>query len=667
MSPTLRHSHILRLIERAANIVQAFGFGAGSNHRITLAAFALLFNVALAGIKNGEDLFVASAPSNLAKAINAGLPVQVKIGEETLSFQDKGDGVLENTKGRLVTRIKYRRDASYSALSYQLEFINGGDQPISGIRVDPFAVRISVGPPNSVPRIRYLSGSQHYDATYPSRAFEVVDRAIMTPDHAKPIEIGGELSQEYVQMMQFAVQTGEKLSGFMVSFEWSAGWSITAGYPKPVYQEAPPKQSEFEIRVKLKLGELVVPAGAIVELPRVHLVFFEGKDWTPLENNGRRYIADRIAYRQPTNAQMNKVTYDHWFGIQGNFDIEDMLRQARRAKELGCEYFCLDAGWYGKGAFGSSGKGVWDEPDPTKFPQGVADLQRLSALCIDSGMGFGLWSLLLVKNQAGKVEEGPEAAFDLTKPEGVKSALDVLRRWIKTYNMTWFRFEMAGQGELEYQRGYQEILASITREFPELHIECCLGGGTRFDLANMRYSTTTWLSDHTGSPEVCRVTQTGALRFWPSYMLNLAVRVHRNTGDSEATAYNVISRMPGTLSFNGDIAQWSAEATRRVCQLVDKYKTIRHLQSQPVFFPLPQVRKIEDWDVVCFGDGTGEAQLMYVFRVGGSPTCFVQVPDAPGEWSLVMCSDSDVSIKTSGNGFNLSQPERSAAVWIRKR
>jgi hypothetical protein len=25
----------------------------------------------------------------------------------------------------------------------------------------------------------------------------------------------------------------------------------------------------------------------------------------------------------------------------------------------------------------------------------------------------------------------------------------------------------------------------------------------------------------------------------------------------QATAYNVISRMPGTFSFNGDIAQWS--------------------------------------------------------------------------------------------------------------
>jgi len=156
------------------------------------------------------------------------------------------------------------------------------------------------------------------------------------------------------------------------------------------------------------------------------------------------------------------------------------------------------------------------------------------------------------------------------------------------------------------------------------------------------------------------------LRFWPSYMLNSAVRVHRNSGDSEATAYNVISRMPGTLSFNGDIAQWSDKATRRVRALVDKYKAVRHLQSQPVFFPLPQVRKMEDWDVVCFGDGKGEAQLMYVFRIAGAGQQFVKVPNASSNWTLVMSSDANATIEPSGEGFLLSMPPHTAAVWIRR-
>ncbi|MBL9214231.1 MAG: alpha-galactosidase [Opitutaceae bacterium] len=593
--------------------------------------------------------------------------MQIMLGDARVQFRQEGADALTGTLGHLGARVRFHREPGYHALWYEIELTNDGPEPIKSLAVEPLLVRIAVDPPAAIPRVRYLTGSQHYDATYPTRAFEVVDRGIMTSDHAKPIEIGGELSQEYTPMIQFALQSGGRMAGFLVAFEWSSGWSMKAAYTKAVFQEAPRPSPDFEVRGQMKLGEISVPAKSKVTLPRVHLVFFEGEDWTPLENHGRRYIAERIAYQRPKQAQVNKVSYDHWFGIQGNFDVEDMLRQARRAAELGCEFFCLDAGWYGKGAFGASGTGVWDQPDPPKFPRGVADVQRLSRLARESGMGFGLWSLLIVKNQGGKPDQLPVPPFDLSKPEEVNAALEVLRRWIKEYDLTWFRFEMMGQGDLAYQRGYEELLARITREYPELHIECCLGGGTRFDLANMRYCTTTWLSDHTADPDVCRNTQTGALRFWPSYMLNLAVRVHRNTGDSEANAYNVISRMPGTLSFNGDIAQWSEEATRKVRALVDRYKSVRHLQSQPVFFPLPQVRRLEDWDVVCFGDGKGEAQLMYVFRVAGPAQQFVKVPEAPGEWSLVMSSDPAVGIEHSGDGFTLSMPARSAAVWIRRQ
>jgi alpha-galactosidase len=419
-------------------------------------------------------------------------------------------------------------------------------------------------------------------------------------------------------------------------------------------------EADFELTADLALGKFVVAPKSSLATPKTHLVFFQGRDWTPLENNGRRYIRDRIAYARPPKAQVNKVTYDHWFGIHSEFNGDDMLRQARRAAELGCEYFCLDAGWYGKGAFGASGKGVWDEPDPVKFPGGVADVQRLSQVCRDGGMGFGLWSLLISKNGSD------EPRFDLAGPAGVDGAVNTLRKWIKTYDMTWFRFEMEGAGGLNYQQGWDEVMARITREYPDFHIECCFGGGTRFDLGNMRFCTSTWLSDHTADPNVCRVQQTGALRFWPSYMLNSAVRVHRKGGDREANAYNVISRMPGTLSFNGDVAQWSEEATRRVRALVNNYKAVRHLQSQPVFFPLPQVRAMEDWDVVCFGDGKGEAQLMYVFRVVGPDKQFVKVPEAKGNWSLVMSSDQNVKIKPSGDGFLLSMPPHTASVWLRK-
>jgi hypothetical protein len=148
-------------------------------------------------------------------------------------------------------------------------------------------------------------------------------------------------------------------------------------------------------------------------------------------------------------------------------------------------------------------------------------------------------------------------------------------------------------------------------------------------------------------------------------MLNLAVRVQRKSGDLEATAHNLISRMVGAPSFNGDIAQWSPEATRRMRDLIDQFKAVRHLQSQPVFFPLGQVRNMDDWDVVCYGDGTGEAQLLYAFRVFGPDRVFIKTPEAKGDWKLMMASSDQVQIDKADDGFWLTMPPRTAACWKR--
>ncbi len=608
---------------------------------------------------DGRSMIVNAAPKPLADAIVVAPPVSVTWNKKPLALEEKSPGLLENRTDDLLTQVVYEYDKAYQALWYQVRFTNKGDKPISGIVVAPLAVKLRVDPPQkSVPRIRYLTGSQHYDATYPSRAFQVVDRAFMTNDHHKSVKIAGGWSHEYVPMMQVALQQGPKMAGFMVGFEWSCNWSIEAGYETTTFGGGP--IGDFVLNGNMELGDFSVRPGQTLRAPKTHLVFFEGNDWTVLDNAGKRYIRDRIAWKTPPKAQVNKVTYDHWFGIHSTFDIEDMMRQAKRAADLGCEYFCLDAGWYGEGTFGASGKGAWNQPDPAKFPNGVKDVQRLSKYCRDRGMGFGLWSFLVTKNAS------KNPPFDLSTPEGVQGALDTLREWIKLYDLTWFRFEMAGFGDLQYMNGFYELMETITKEHPDFHIECCYGGGTRFDLGMIRWCTSTWLSDHTGDPDVCRFNQTGALRFWPSYFLNLAVRVHRKSGDYEATVHNFMSRMVGAPSFNGDIAQWSDEATQRMRKMVDIFKSIRHLQSQPAFFPLNQVRNMEDWDVVCYGDGTGEAQLMYAFRTLGPEKVFVKVPEAKGDWKLVVASADQVKIEKADDGFWLTMPPRSAACWKRQ-
>lgn len=267
------------------------------------------------------------------------------------------------------------------------------------------------------------------------------------------------------------------------------------------------------------------------------------------------------------------VSYDHWFGIYKDFDLADLLRQASRAAEIGCEYFCLDAAWYLSTQNFMDGVGNWSTTDPRKFPEGKKSIKELSRYVRSLEMGFGIWHLIqfaAVDTEA--VNKRPELyrrraignydgyLLKLETPEGVAFALDTLREWIREWDVTWMRLESMPEDGLDYNTGYNHVIDTLRQEFPNLYLETCNGGGQRLDLNMVRRTHGNWLSDHTSNPEVTRFMQAGALRFWPAHFLNMAVTAFRGHGDAEATAHQVLSRMVGTLSFNGDIAQWTPEA-----------------------------------------------------------------------------------------------------------
>ncbi len=603
----------------------------------------------------------AFAPGIVGASLLEGVPIILRIDGEPVQFRYQDDHSLIAKTSRFEAILRYVYQPQYDALSYQLSLKNTGTSLLRSIEYKPLVLKSTIRQ-DEHPRVRYLTGGYHYDAAYPSRAYQLYDYTFTTNDHAKPVTIGDDgmgSSYAYVPMMQYALKAGDKLSGFMVGFEWSGRWDIQAGWENVVYDNS--NSSDFVLSGNLGLGDFVLSPDESMMFPAVHLVYFEGSSWQQLENKQKRYIADCIGHKVRGQANQPKVTYDHWFGLHSNYDIELMMKEAERAVTLGVEYFCLDAGWYGRGSFGSSNTGKWDEPDPVKFPGGISDVRRLSDYLTSKGVGFGIWHDIDARNGGGP-------PVDYANADDRHEALQTLRTWIKQWDLTWMRWEMTASWPenrkgIAYWNGYYEVMDALLDEFPDLVIECCFGGGKRFDLAMASRTTTTWLSDHTADPNVVRYMQTGALRFWPGYFLNMAVRVHERTGDREAYAFNVISRMPGALSFNGDIAQWSDTATQQVRDLVDAYKGVRHLQTQDSYFPLPQPRNPEDWDAVCFGDGTGEGQLLYVFRMDGAEGIYIELPGKKSGWKLVMLSGDQAKIKEEGNGYRVFLPRNAAAVW----
>jgi alpha-galactosidase len=618
-----------------------------------------------------ESVFSFLAPDPLAKVMRNILPFEVRYMEKALEFDQIGPGRYRSVSDHLLADVQFEYYENLQSLSWTIHLHNQDSRPLQNISVKPLVLKFGVDPDKLLPRVRHITGSFHYDACYPPRAYRVHEEAFLTHDHAKPVHIFGKRNSSYdhIPILQFAVGSNGEMAGFFVGFEWSGPWDLEAGWERPHSWQGEPL-CDFMVHGDMILGDLTIPPGETLVIPPVHMGFFQGKGWTVLDNVLRHYIYARLSGKSQGLVPLPPVSYDHWFGIHGDFDVEEMKNQARRAAEIGCEYFCLDAGWYGKGVFGASGEGEWDKPDPVKFPEGIKSMRELSDLVRKLGMRFGIWHQIESLNGAREEAGLSSDVFGIRRLKldtlaGRTFALNILRKWIQTYNISWMRWEFAGTfPDLSYVEGLYDVMDILQKEFPDLMIEGCSGGGQFFDLGMSKRTHITWLSDHTANPDVCRFMQTGALRFWPPHFLNMAVRAHKNTGDKEAYPHNILSRMAGALSFNGDIAQWSKEATALVRKHVDVYKSIRHLMVQPVFFPLDQPRDINDWDAVVYGDGNGKGQLLYVFRMKGPEKISIKIPGGMGKWTKLLGSET-ARIEKINDGYEVLLDEDSSVLWKR--
>jgi hypothetical protein len=152
-------------------------------------------------------------------------------------------------------------------------------------------------------------------------------------------------------------------------------------------------------------------------------------------------------------------------------------------------------------------------------------------------------------------------------------------------------------------------------------------------------------------------------------MLNMAVVAMPDTSDLYASDYEVLSRMAGVLSFNGDIAQWSDAAVQRVRALVDVYKQIRPLLSGTAHFPLRQPTSIDDWDVVVFEGNVNSRRLIFAYRMSGTssasfclpPTSVDQLVHNVG-WEQ-LAGPASARLASKDARLEIELPPYSAAIW----
>ncbi|SFS04625.1 alpha-galactosidase [Anaeromicropila populeti] len=234
------------------------------------------------------------------------------------------------------------------------------------------------------------------------------------------------------------------------------------------------------------------------------------------------------------------ILINNWEATYFDFDTEKLLNIAREASKLGIEMLVMDDGWFGTRSSDNCALGDW-VVNEEKIKGG---LKYLVDEVNKMGMKFGIWfEPEMISPDSDLYRKHPDWAIKVPEREGSLSRnqyvldisrqeirnhiMDKMREVLRSANIEYVKWDMNRplsdlgsvnlpadrQGELshKYVLGVYEMMEQLTKEFPDLLLENCSGGGGRFDPGMLYYSPQIWCSDDTDAVERLKIQQGTAL------------------------------------------------------------------------------------------------------------------------------------------------------------
>ena len=294
--------------------------------------------------------------------------------------------------------------------------------------------------------------------------------------------------------------------------------------------------------------------------------------------------------------QDRPVLYNDWEGCMFDFDQKRLLDLARRAKNLGCELFVLDDGWFGVRNDDKGGLGDY-HVNPKKLPQGMA---ALSAKVQNLGMEFGLWfEPESVNENSDLYRAHPDWALtdshptilgrhqlllDLTKQEVRDYIVENVTRILDTSGISYVKWDMnrhsvaVGAKAHSFVLGFYEVMARIFNPRPHILLENCSSGGNRFDLGVLSYGPQVWCSDNTDP--ICRLTIQGNLSYlYPQSTFGAHVSASPHAQTLRATPLSTRGNVSffGCLGYELDLKHLVDIEVKEIKSQIEFYKQHRRL------------------------------------------------------------------------------------------
>lgn len=256
----------------------------------------------------------------------------------------------------------------------------------------------------------------------------------------------------------------------------------------------------------------------------VHSTISYGKDF---EEVIQEITKERRAVRRPhkDNEELPVIFNDYMHALWDTQTTDLIKPLVDVASELGCDEFCMDAGWFAVGNQWWNILGKWKE-EPSNFPNG-----GLKAVCDyirSKGMKAGLWvEIEAVGINSPILKEIPESwlfqvdglpsahreryQLNFANPEVYKYAVGIIDELCDKYGIEYlkidyntdpgvgsdYKSDSLGDGLLSHNRAYIRFLKEIIDKHPNLTVENCGSGGCRMDSEILKWCSIQSTSDQT--------------------------------------------------------------------------------------------------------------------------------------------------------------------------
>ena len=327
-----------------------------------------------------------------------------------------------------------------------------------------------------------------------------------------------------------------------------------------------------------------------------------------------------IRRKNADNEKLCVIFNDYMNCLWGNPTTAKELPLIDAAHKAGCEYFCVDAGWYADG-FWWDNVGEW-LPSKERFPNG---LEEVMDYIRSKGHDPGVWLEIEVMGiccpkaarvhpdwfftrHGKKVHDRSRWQLDFRNPEVVEHANEVVDRLVRDYHVGYIKMDYniepgigtelnadsVGDGLLGHERAYLAWLDSVFARYPDLVIENCSSGGMRIDYAMLSRHSIQSTSDQEDYLRYASIAANAPSGLTPEQSAIWSYPM--KGGGREEAVFNMCNALMQRIHQSGHLAEIPEEDFTLVKEALDYYKTIRgDIKRALPFWPLGTSHFADTW------------------------------------------------------------------------